>query len=213
MRLVQPGDRLHRQVDHGAAGHRVEDDRQAGRAGDGGEVCKHPLLRRLVVVGHHRQDRIGTDLFGEAGQGHGLGGRVRPGPGDHRHAPVRHLHGQLDDAAMLLMRHRRAFASGADGNEAVRPLGDLPLHEALQGFLIQRPVCERSEQRCNGASQHFGGSSSAKKAPAWGAGVVGGAGHRLATVAQHSPRRATRQASVCVMAQRTPTRTEWLTES
>ena len=67
----------------------VEQDRQRRRLGHGGEVLEQALLRRLVVVGHDRKHGIGADRLRRSGSAiHRLGGRVRAGAGDHRHALV-----------------------------------------------------------------------------------------------------------------------------
>ena len=56
--------------------------------------------------------------------------------------PAGDLDAELDDAPMLGMAQRRAFAGRADRHEAVRPLGDLPLDEIAEGLLVD--LCRRA---------------------------------------------------------------------
>ncbi len=93
----------------------------AGRRGHGGEMLEHPLLGRLVVVGHDRQHRVGADLLGETGERHRFGSGVRAGAGNDRHALARHLDRDLDDAAVLLVGHGRASPVVPTGTSPCEP--------------------------------------------------------------------------------------------
>ena len=48
---------------------------------------------------------------------------------------------------MLLVGQRRAFARGADRNEAVGAFGDLPVHQVAEGFFVHGAILERSDER------------------------------------------------------------------
>src|SRR6185437_16830678 len=64
------------------------------------------------------------------------------------------LHTNLDDAAMLLVCHGRHLAGGADWHEAMGACGDLPVDESREGFLVQRPIGKRGNERRDRSSQH-----------------------------------------------------------
>ena len=51
----------------GPAGDVVDDQRQVGRRGDGGEVVEEARLGGLVVVGAHLQRGVGAQLGGQRG--------------------------------------------------------------------------------------------------------------------------------------------------
>src|SRR5262249_54459427 len=66
-----------------------------------------------------------------------------------------HLHGDLDDAQVLLMRERGAFARGAAGHQEVHARGDLPARQMAQRGFIERTVAtKRSNHRCTASSEH-----------------------------------------------------------
>ena len=70
-----------------------------------------------------------------------------PAPGDHRHAALRLLDAPFDDLLVLLVRQRRALAGGADRDEAIGALGDLPVDQAAESLLVERAVPERGDER------------------------------------------------------------------
>jgi hypothetical protein len=70
---------------------------------------------------------------------------TRPGGGlDHR----------LDDLLVFLVAQRRAFAGGADGDQAVAALGDLPFDQRLERLEIDRAVAERGDQGRHRTAEH-----------------------------------------------------------
>src|SRR6202035_4730260 len=58
-----------------------------------------------------------------------------------------------NDVVMLLVRQRRAFAGRAHRNEAVGALGDLPIDQGAERFLIDSTVLERGYERGERASE------------------------------------------------------------
>jgi hypothetical protein len=92
------------------------------------------------------QHRVGARALGVLREVDGFGSGVGAGAGDHRHALPGHLDAQLDDALVLVMAERGALARGADRDQPVRALGDLPLHEPLERRLIDLAVLERRDQ-------------------------------------------------------------------
>src|SRR5262249_10937970 len=59
----------------------------------------------------------------------------------------------LDDLLVLLVRQRRAFARGADRNQAVGALGDLPVHQLAERFFVDPGVPERRDERGEGSPE------------------------------------------------------------
>ena len=110
-------------------GHIVDDNGNWRGIGDGGEMSGEAGLARLVVIRDDREDRVGAKV----------GGRARPldrrfrivgaGPGDHWYTAVRRANRGRDHLAMLVRVQRRHFAGGSAGNQAIRPLIDLPFDE------------------------------------------------------------------------------------
>src|ERR1700761_8069429 len=80
-------------------------------------------------------------------------GRIGAGAGEHGYAAARLIDAPFNDLLVLVMRQCRAFAGGADGNEAVGALGDLPLDEVAERFLVDGTVLERGHQCGEGASK------------------------------------------------------------
>ena len=87
-----------------------------------------PGLGRLVVVGRHHQQRVGAGALGVPAEVDRLGGGVRARAGDHRQPPGRRLDHQLDHPVVLGMAQRRRFAGGADRDQAMGTLLDVPLN-------------------------------------------------------------------------------------
>ena len=145
---------LGRHVDHGAAGDVVDDQGQLDRVMDRPKVGVETLLRRLVVVGGHHQGRVGARPLGVPGQADRLFGRVRAGPGDHRHPTAGGLDAQLDHPLMLGVAHGRALPGGPDWHEALGTLGEVPCHQLLECPLVERPVAKRRHERDNRAMEH-----------------------------------------------------------
>ena len=155
MGIVQARNGIDAEIDNGAAGDTVENDRNANGAGNGGEMLEQPLLIGLVVIGHDREHRIGASRLGELGQRNGLGGGIGTSTRDNRHALIGDLDADLDDTTVFFMADGGAFARGAHRHQAVGSLGKLPLDEAGEGFLINDPIAHGSDERRNRSSQHL----------------------------------------------------------
>ena len=84
--LRQAQHRVVLHVRHRARRHVVQDHRQVDRLRDLAEMAVQAFLRRLVVVGHHRQAGGGAGLLRRLGQLDRLGGGVAAGAGDDRDA-------------------------------------------------------------------------------------------------------------------------------
>ena len=120
LELVEPLHRVDRHVDDAARRDVVDHDRNADGVVDRLEMAVEPFLRRLVVIGRDDQHGVRAGLLGVTGQIDRLGGVVRARAGDHRHAAARLVDADVDDATVLFMRQRRAFARRADGHQAMR---------------------------------------------------------------------------------------------
>src|SRR5262249_30180711 len=126
----------------------VDDDRQRRAVGDRAKVLEEALLRRLVVVGRHRQETV------RAGPAHVFGKMdhfarvVAAGAGEDRHAAAGLLDQSLDRPEPLLVRERRALAGGAARDQEVNAGVDLPAAEATDGRLVEvAGAGERCDQR------------------------------------------------------------------
>src|SRR5262249_49975509 len=82
-----------------------------------------------------------------------LRGGVRARPRDHGNAALRLRDAPFDYPPMFLVRQRWALAGGADRNQAIGPFGNLPVHQTAKGFLVQRAVAERGNERGKRASE------------------------------------------------------------
>ena len=69
-------------------------------------------LHRLVVIGHHREHRIGAGGLGPPRQLDGLAGRIRSGAGNDADAAVCDLDGGAEDTVVLGRCQRGGFAGG-----------------------------------------------------------------------------------------------------
>ena len=97
----QAHERRHVDVDAGAAGHVVDDDRQRRALGDRAVVLEQPFRRRLVVVRRHREQALRAGLLHLVRELDHLRGVVAAGAGQHRHLAVRFVDENLDDAKAL----------------------------------------------------------------------------------------------------------------
>ena len=105
------------------------------------------VLRRLVVIGRDHEHRIGAGLLGVLGEIDRLLGRIGAGAGHDRDAAARLIDAPFHDFLVLVMGQRRAFARGADRDEPVGALGDLPIDQVAERFLVDRTVLERGDER------------------------------------------------------------------
>ena len=102
----------------------------------------HAFLRRLVVVGHHRQAGLRARLLGRLGQLDRLRGGIGAGARNDRHAPGGVLDRDADQLPVLVESDRGRFAGGADDADAVRALGDMPIDQAAKRIDIERPIAD-----------------------------------------------------------------------
>ena len=117
----------------------------------------HAFLGRLVVIGCHDKAGIGAGLLGVAGEFNRLGCAVAAGTRNHGHAPGCGFHAKLHHAHVFLMRKGRAFACGANGDQAFGALGNLPLHQFHEGFFVHGPIrAHGRDQRDHGTLEHVG---------------------------------------------------------
>ena len=136
----EPGDGVRLHVAGGPPGHVVEDLRDVDGLRDELEVPVQALLGGLVVVGRHQQAAVGPEGRGVAGQVQRLGGRVRPGPGDHRH-PARHrLDDLADHLAVLVVVEGGRLAGGPDRDDGVGAGVDVELDQPGEGIVVHRAV-------------------------------------------------------------------------
>ena len=107
----------------------------------------HPLLGRLVIIRSDDQDGVGPGLFGVLGQLDRLLGGIRARACHHRNPALGLIDAPFDHLLVLVMRERRALAGGADRDQSVGALGDLPFDQVAERVLVDRVVPERRHQR------------------------------------------------------------------
>ena len=88
-----------------------------------------PFLRRFIVVRAHNQDAVHAAGFSELCHFYGTGRAVAACPGDDRYAAVHILHHCRPEELFLLYGHGRRFPRRAGHHEAVRPMGQPPVHQ------------------------------------------------------------------------------------
>ena len=86
------------------------------------------FLRRAVVIGNDGQGVIGADAFGFLRQRDGFAGVIGAGAGDYRNAAGGVFDGGFDHGQMFVHRKRGRFAGGADGDNGVGAVGDMPVY-------------------------------------------------------------------------------------
>src|SRR5208282_3432265 len=157
--VVDFGEALHGgrlDVDAGAAGNVVKDDRQRNGCGDRFVVLVQALLRGLVVIRADGEDSGRAERFVVACALDDFGGVVAAGAGNDAHPAARLFDRDLDDAVELRVRERRAFARGAAGHEEIDAGVDLALDETAQRLLIEGLVPpKRSDQRRAASGKHL----------------------------------------------------------
>jgi hypothetical protein len=146
--------RVRLDVDGGAARDVVDDDRDVHRLGHGPEVAVQSLLGRPVVVRVHHERGRRARLLGMRGEIDGLGGRVRAGARDDRQAPSRRVDHDLDHPLVLVVAQGRGLAGGSAGDDAIRALRHMDVHELTQLRLVHLAVPERGDQGNDGALEH-----------------------------------------------------------
>ncbi len=154
--LRQPGQRLHRNIGNGTAGHVVDENRDIDRIGDGTEVLIEAFLRRLVVIGNDDEGGIGAGFLCVNRIVNRFGGAVRAGSGDHGNAATDFLDAHFDDGLVLVGRQGRAFAGGADGDHSVAPLVDLPVDEFPECLLVHLAMLHGSDESGKRTSERHG---------------------------------------------------------
>src|SRR6266404_1016054 len=143
-------------IDAGAALNAVENDRQVYRGGDGFEVLEEAFLRGLVVVGSDGEDAVGAEFLEFVGEGDDFGGVVPTRAGEDGHFALGNFEGNFDDAKMLGVSERGAFASGAAGDEKVDACIDLTLYERAEGGFVERAVVAKWCYECSTGSSNHG---------------------------------------------------------
>ena len=146
-KLVKPLHGVDRHVDHRTRRNIVDEDRDADRVVDRLEVLIEPFLRRLVVIGRDDEHRVGAGPLGMLGEIDRFLGRIRAGAGHDRHPAARLIDAPFHHLLVLLVGQRRAFAGGADRNQPIGALGDLPIDQVAERFLIDGAVLERGDER------------------------------------------------------------------
>ena len=124
------------------------------RVGHGDEVAVHTLGIGLVVVGGNEEQAVGPQLLGsEALLQHGLGA-VGAGTGNDRYSPRRRLDDAAEGGVVLLVGHGGALTGGAQGQNGVGLVLDMPLHQFTELFKIHTAVgVEGSDQGYDRALQ------------------------------------------------------------
>ncbi len=149
--LRQLGEQLGADVGAGAGGDVVEHDRKVGGGGDGLVVALEAERAGAVVVGRHRDDRVGAQRARPFGQEHRVARVVGARAGDDRLARRALGDRQLDQRELLLVGERRGLAGGGGDHEAVRAVRSEVVHQRHERLLVdtQLRVERRHDRRQN----------------------------------------------------------------
>ena len=140
----------------GAPGDAVEHQRQRRLFGNSLEVAKQALGRRLVVVRHHEQGRVGAGFLGFDGERDRFVGGVGAGAGDDLAATGGDFDGEFDDLPVFLVVERGRFTGCADGHNPADAVLDLELDQLRKCRFIEAAVAEWRNQRRMGTFKHEG---------------------------------------------------------
>ena len=111
--------------------------------------CRHALLSCLVIVGSDQQKRISADLLCIFGQLDSVSGIVGAGARDNGNTTCDALNTILYSCAVLFVGKRGAFTCGADGNDGVDALFNLPIYECAEALEVDTRGGERGDNsRC-----------------------------------------------------------------
>ncbi len=135
--------------------HAVKNNGQRNAFRDRAIVLEQAFLRRLVVVGRHREDSVRAELGKFAREGNHFRSVVAPGAGKDRYLSLGELDGDLDDAKMLFLRQRGALAGRSARNEKIHARIDLSLDQSSQGGFVKRTIASKRSDKCGtGACEH-----------------------------------------------------------
>jgi len=107
------------------------------------------FLGRLVVVRHHQQAGIHTDLGRFAGQVNCLTGRVAARSGNDGNAPVSLFNHAADHVDMFIRIQRGGFTRRTDRDNRAGTRVDVILHQFIQAFPINTPFGVHRGNKCN----------------------------------------------------------------
>ena len=153
--LGEPRDRLWLCVDHDPAGDVVEDHRPVGRGRHGPDVGDDPALRRLVVVRRDHEEAVDAERVRLLGEVDRVGGRVRPGAGDHRATVAHGLDRRRVECHPLLVRQSRRLAGRARYDDPVRAVVEEVIGERAEAVEVDRAVvAKRGDDRGQDLAEH-----------------------------------------------------------
>ena len=122
----------------GAAGDIVDDDRLFGGFVDGLVVADDTVLGGAGIVGHDDEHRVGARFLGLFDHAHGVGGVV--GAGARNHRDVHDFLDRPDEVDLLIHVGDGRFSGGAVDHQTVRAIGDELFGELLRGFEVDAAV-------------------------------------------------------------------------
>ena len=164
---AQPPDGRRRDVDGGADGDVVDDDRQVGKlVGDASVPPEQALLLCPAVVGRDDERGGRAQALGFGGQLQRLGHQRGPGAGQERHPPGDRRRRRAHHRDPFLDGLRGRLAGRAADRDPVRSVRKLPVDQPRDRRQVQfAGVGERRDQRCDGAahSARIGGERAAHR--------------------------------------------------
>ena len=129
------------QIAAGAAGDVVEDHRNGGSVGNGGEMLDQTLLGCLIVVGSYHQQGIGTHFAGIFGVVQHMVGVVSADTGNDRNALCHPLHGETDDLLLIFRLNGGIFAGGTHDHDGIDAVFNLEFNKVCQSVIVDAQVC------------------------------------------------------------------------
>ena len=135
--FLKPFQRGRFDVNAGASLHAVDDDRQLGRRGDGLVVLVEPFLGGFVVVRRDREDTVHAQRLQLLDEVDDFSGVIAACAGEHRNDTLGLFERDFDDAEVLGVSERGAFAGGAAGHQEMNSGFDLTPDQGAQSVLVE----------------------------------------------------------------------------
>ena len=138
-----------------AGRHVVDDARKLCGAGDLPVMRVQAVLRRLVIVRRHKQERVRAKLLRFLGHHDSVRRIVGAGTGDDGNASLRALDREADRLQMLRIVKRRCLTGGSADNQCVCSFSNLILDQRVHHVVIDLFVLfHRCHQRDTGSSEN-----------------------------------------------------------
>ena len=124
-------------------------------------MCNEPVLRTLIVVRGHEEQRIRPDLLRILRELDRIGSFVRAGSRHDGDTPLNLLHRKADGLAVFRIRHRRRLACRPRNDDGIRTARNLIVNDTSEFGIIYACFRKRRDNGNAGTTENrlFHGSS------------------------------------------------------